>query len=193
MGEKEVLDGFEYGCDQVTVDADVVIEGTSSKVEAIAYAIQIPAMHHGLSTPYPSEQYLCAVAGTLREHWPADIANSITIRAEHESVVRLKGEWFHPSTFGKHVSSLQGLAVEINLRLNKPWVMPRAAVAFENAAKRQLNARNTMDILTIFMKEGAEVIANKLNSDEACDDIMVEAADLAQSMDKVMKSVALQA
>lgn len=108
-------------------------------------------------------------------------------------MVRLKGEWFHPGTFGKHVSSLQGLAIEINLRLMKTWIMPRGAVAFENAVKRQLNATTPMDILTIFLKEGAEVITTKLRNDEAWDNITIEDADLAQSLEKVIKSVALEA
>lgn len=189
--EKAKLDVFEEGCDEVMVPATVYSEGQTSSTNAIAYLVRIPERHKGMCRPYPSEQYLCAVAGTLREHWPSNLANNLPIRALHSGEVVERGRWIHPNEHGLAVTSLQALAVEVNLRLEKPWVMPRSATQFEIAVNRQLGLRTASEVIATFVKQGTAHSVSKLKADGAID-FELDVEDLAQAFEKVLKSAALE-
>ncbi len=189
-GEKSKLDIFETGYDEVIVPVTVYnANGRIETIDAVAYVARVPEGHQGIAQPFPSEQYLCAVSGMLREHWPEEIASSITICSVRDGRVVTRGEWMHPNAIGRTVESLQALAIEINLRLNKPWVMPRAARAFDAAIFRQLGVKYAVDVLRIFANEGGGSVAAKLRGDDGFDS-KVEEEDLSQALEKVMKAPA---
>lgn len=128
--ERDRLDVHERGLVLVLLPTEVQGVGI---VNAHAYVTLIPPDFRGLSSPFPSEQYLCAVSGMLREHWE-ELADKLVLRAIQDGSVVERGRWMHPGA----VSSLQALAVEINLRLWVPWVMPSAATVFEEVAEEAL-------------------------------------------------------
>lgn len=190
--EKAKLDFFEMGCDEVTVSAKVYNadgNGETQTIDAVAYVIRVPEGHQGISQPYPSEQYLCAVAGMLREHWPVEITSPIGICAVRDGRVVSRGEWTHPYTLGRNVESLQALAIEINLRLKKPWIMPRGALAFEAAIVRQFDMRYAEEVMKIFVREGGGIVAAKLDGDDGVD-FEIDEEDLSQALEQVLKAPA---
>lgn len=186
--EKSKLDDFEAGCDEVTVSATVYgTDGGTTTVDAVAYVVRVSEGHQGIAQPYPSEQYLCAVAGMLREHWPPEIASYISINTIRDGKVFTRGTWTHPYALGQAVESLQALAVEINLELNKPWVMPRAARAFEAAITNQMGINYAYELMNMFVHEGCSKLAEKLRID-GCIDFEIDEEDLSQALEKVSEA-----
>ncbi len=127
--EKQLLDKYEGSYDLISVKATVYTSNAEAvEKEVKAYVQRAQSM--GKCVPFPSEQYLCAVSGTLAEHWPREQARFLMIYTVHDGAVVLRGEWIHPVAHGGCVSSLEAAAVEINLRKSRPWKMPRAANEF---------------------------------------------------------------
>lgn len=131
--ERAILDGFETGyvLTPVTVtvhDAD----GNCSEKNAHTY---IKAGTAGAATPFPSEAYLCAIAGMLAEHWPKSVVVDLPVRAAGDGgAAVVRGHWTHPHKRGCQVFSMSALAVEINLRQRRSWTMPQATFQFKEMA-----------------------------------------------------------
>lgn len=84
----------------------------------------------------PSEQYLCAIHGMLREHWNID-GKSIEIRRyARDGSTPLVKEWIKPRT---RALTLRAFCVEVNLNKEKPWVMPRTIHKVINKLSRLPN------------------------------------------------------
>jgi hypothetical protein len=135
------LDSFESGYrkERVTVIVGGAQKGgASQEVRAIAYIAGVrPAtakngfLYTKAMTVEPSEQYLCAIHGMLREHWDMQGVCISINKYKHTptaggSIATVR-EWHHPRTAPQ---SLASLCVEISLLRSSPYVMPAAIATF---------------------------------------------------------------
>ena len=133
--EKMLLDTFEGGYRLESVQV-LVGQPPGTPTNAMAYiagfrATEQAPFTHAMSAE-PSEQYLCAIHCQLREHWDMQ-GETLTIRSFDDGQAKVIRDWRHPGV--KNLESLEGLAVEVNIRRTEPWEMPRTA----NRIREKLN------------------------------------------------------
>jgi hypothetical protein len=122
--EFRMLDAYEGSYRKELITINTGRPGSSVEETATVYIAGpggeefTPAMG-----PPPSEEYLTAIHGQLREHWDMH-DETITIRSFSGEGIIVLGEWKRPSSNLRELS-LQALCVEISLRRTQPWTMPR--------------------------------------------------------------------
>lgn len=124
--ELTLLDTYEGGYRKETLTVLISDEGTLRELEALAY-IAGPTFTPHCFTPtigvLPSEEYMCAISGMLREHWQAE-SESIDINSYTPTEgITLIQQWQRPAD-ARHLS-LRALCVEVSLQRKVPWTMPR--------------------------------------------------------------------
>lgn len=178
--ETAVLSEFETGHSLVAVTARVEKDGIESDIAAHVYIA--PSPPKGLCTPFPSEQYLCAVSGMLREHWPSH-ADELVVSVEQDGRIIERGRWVHPGA--RHVASVRAIAIEIGLRLKKPWVMPRDCAAFEHTTRAALEATTTGQFWEAVRVGGADAVAKDMLF-AASSQFAFDADDVTQALRRMM-------
>lgn len=124
--ELERLDSFETGYRKVEVEILAGPPHAARRARAITY---VAGTDTSVWTPelrsQPSEAYLVAIHGHLREHWPAAATRGIAVRsfdARSQRAGAVIREWVHP---GGRALSLAGACVEVALQQRgRTWKMP---------------------------------------------------------------------
>jgi hypothetical protein len=155
--ELERLDFYEPGYRKVNFTVSVGREADVQDVPAIAYIAGGEIEETGTFTlpleAQPSQQYLWAIYGHLREHWTV---NSIFIRSyDPEKGPLVVREWMLPETTKQ--LPLEALCVEISLKQTTIlWVMPKTINLFLGKL-REVNITSTMELVAALEKSPEEL------------------------------------
>lgn len=100
-------------------------EGNPAKAIAYVAGSAKDRAGQGFTEQYlvkPSEQYLTAIDGCLREHWGSKPMRLCAFDSDSPNRPRALGEWVHP---GPRNLTLPAFCVEVSLGKQVPWKMPQ--------------------------------------------------------------------
>jgi hypothetical protein len=146
-----LLDSHEGGYRKVPITVSVGHEFLK-EMKAVAYIAGPDDKATGAFTltmvDPPSEQYLWAIYGNLREHW---IVDSIVVRSYEPKRGPFEVmEWIRPKS--PKLLSLQALCVEISLNHAVHWEMPKTIDVFVDKLE-QIDISTTDQLITALKKK----------------------------------------